>query len=320
MHDVLQFTKNNDEKRRDRMRDRWAIAIVPLLAGLVSVMAMPAAVAQQEGDEDACCQQGKTASVAPNAQSGKLKSQTVCPIMGGKINKEVFVDVAGYRIYACCPSCLAKIKADPAKAVATLKAKGEKPELRLVVCSKCGGIKGTAECCKPNAKKCPGCGLNKGSIGCCKDLKPPTGKQELTLCPKCGEIKGTAQCCKPNAKKCGVCGLNRGSIGCCKDLKPPAGQKDIVICAGCGEVKGSDKCCKPGAKKCPKCGLNKGAPGCCKDLKPAGQKDIVICPGCGEVKGSDKCCQPGAKKCSKCGLNKGAPGCCKIDRFTKDDG
>ena len=239
------------------MKNRWAVMGVMFLVGLVAVPAL----AQQE--ERASCQPGQTASDAPKAESGKLKPQTVCPIMGGKINKDVFVDVAGYRFYACCPPCLAKIKADPAKAVATLKVRGEKPELRLVVCSKCGEIMGTAKCCKPGARKCPGCGLNKGSIGCCKDLKPPAGKQELTLCPKCGEIKGTAKCCQPDAKKCPKCGLNKGAPGCCKDLKP-AGQKDIVICPGCGEVKGNDNCCKPDAKKCSKCGLNKGAPGCCK--------------------------------------------------------
>ncbi len=191
------------------MKNRWAIIGVMFWAGLVVVPAL----AQQE--ERASRQQGQTASDAPKAESGKLKPQTVCPIMGGKINKKVFVDVAGYRIYACCPPCLAKIKADPAKAVATLKAKGEKPELRLVVCPKCGEIKGTAKCCKPDAKKCPECGLNKGSIGCCKDLKP-AGQKDIVICPGCGEVKGSDKCCKPGAKQCSKCGLNKGAPGCCK--------------------------------------------------------------------------------------------------------
>lgn len=131
------------------MKNRWAVMGVMFLAGLVTVPAL----AQQK--ERASCQRGQIASDAPKAESGKLKPQTVCPIMGGKIDKKVFVDVAGYRFYACCPPCLAKIKADPAKAVATLKAKGEKPELHLVVCPKCGEIKGTAKCCKPGAGSVP---------------------------------------------------------------------------------------------------------------------------------------------------------------------
>ena len=32
------------------------------------------------------------------------------------------------------------------------------------VCPGCGEIKGSAKCCKPDAKKC-GCGMNKGSVG-----------------------------------------------------------------------------------------------------------------------------------------------------------
>ena len=123
------------------MKNRWTAMGVMFLAGLVVV---PALGQQTEGTS---CQQGQIASDTPKAESGQLKPQTVCPIMGGKIDKQVFVDVAGYRFYACCPSCLAKIKADPAQAVATLKVKGEKPELRLVVCPKCGEIKGTAKCC-----------------------------------------------------------------------------------------------------------------------------------------------------------------------------
>ena len=185
------------------MRNRWATAGVLFLAALVAAPA----VAQQEENKASCCQRGKNTAAAADAQGDKLKPQTVCPIMGGKIDKEVFVDVAGYRIYACCPSCLAKIKADPEKAVATLKAKGEKPELRLAVCPECGEIKGTAQCCKPDAKKCSNCGLNKGSIGCCKELKPLAGQKDIVLCAGCGDVKGSAKCCKPNATKLLVPGV-----------------------------------------------------------------------------------------------------------------
>ena len=160
---------------------------------------------------------GAVAAVAtPSVWAEDLKPQTTCPIMGGKIKKEVFVDAAGYRFYACCPGCLDKIKADPAKALAALKERGETAELHLAVCLKCGEIKGTANCCKAGVAKCPKCGLNKGSIGCCRDLKPPEGKQDITICPKCGEIKGNAECCKVDAQKCPKCGLTKGSPGCCK--------------------------------------------------------------------------------------------------------
>ena len=109
-------------------------------------------------------------TVAPSARADDLKPQTTCPIMGGKINPEVYVDVAGYRFYACCPACLPKIEADSAEALATLEERGEKPELHLAVCPKCGEIRGTADCCKAGVAKCPECGLNKSSIGCCKNV------------------------------------------------------------------------------------------------------------------------------------------------------
>lgn len=50
--------------------------------------------------------------------------QTTCPVMGGKINKELFVDANGVRIYVCCKGCIAKVKADPEKYIKQLQAEG----------------------------------------------------------------------------------------------------------------------------------------------------------------------------------------------------
>lgn len=159
------------------------------------------------------------------AAKAELKPQSTCPIMGEKINKSVFVDAAGYRIYACCSGCLEKIKADPEKAVATLESRGETPEVRLVVCPECGEIKGSKACRNPDAPKCEKCGLHKGSIGCCRDLKPQKGEKDVVLCPMCGEVKGSKACCRPDATKCSVCGMIKGSPGCCKLETPAKGKK-----------------------------------------------------------------------------------------------
>ena len=40
------------------------------------------------------------------------------------------------------------------------------------LCLKCGQVKGSDVCCKPDAVKCDKCGLAKGSPGCCKLPKP----------------------------------------------------------------------------------------------------------------------------------------------------
>jgi hypothetical protein len=54
--------------------------------------------------------------------------QTLCPIMGGKINKAQYVDVEGYRIYVCCKGCIKPIQAEPKKIIAKMKAAGVEPE------------------------------------------------------------------------------------------------------------------------------------------------------------------------------------------------
>ena len=91
------------------------------------------------------------ADEAAEEAAKKLKPQASCPIMGGKIDKKLFVDAGGYRFYVCCKGCLKPIEDDPAKALAALVAKGEKPEIHAAVCPNCGQIKGTKKCCKTDA-------------------------------------------------------------------------------------------------------------------------------------------------------------------------
>jgi len=47
--------------------------------------------------------------------------QTTCPVMdGNKINKNVFVEYKGKKVYFCCADCKAKFLAEPEKYVAKL--------------------------------------------------------------------------------------------------------------------------------------------------------------------------------------------------------
>ena len=41
------------------------------------------------------------------------KSQVSCPVQGGKINKELYADYKGQRVYFCCPACIPIFKKDP---------------------------------------------------------------------------------------------------------------------------------------------------------------------------------------------------------------
>jgi YHS domain-containing protein len=43
------------------------------------------------------------------------QTQTVCPVLGGNIDQNVYVDYQGKRIYFCCQGCDAEFKKDPEK-------------------------------------------------------------------------------------------------------------------------------------------------------------------------------------------------------------
>ena len=55
------------------------------------------------------------------------RPQETCPVMGGKVDKSLFVDAEGYRIYVCCEGCLKTVKGDPGKYIEKIKANGEIP-------------------------------------------------------------------------------------------------------------------------------------------------------------------------------------------------
>jgi YHS domain-containing protein len=46
--------------------------------------------------------------------------QTTCPIMDSPINKALFTEYKGKKVYFCCPGCEEKFKAEPEKYIAKL--------------------------------------------------------------------------------------------------------------------------------------------------------------------------------------------------------
>jgi YHS domain-containing protein len=52
------------------------------------------------------------------AEAAAQIEQTTCPVMdGNKIDKNVFVEYKGKKVYFCCPDCKAKFEANPEKYV-----------------------------------------------------------------------------------------------------------------------------------------------------------------------------------------------------------
>jgi Cu(I)/Ag(I) efflux system membrane fusion protein len=68
--------------------------------------------------------------VTPDAgrQASRMHPQTHCPVMGGEINKAMFVDYQGLRIYFCCPGCEEPFLKDAATYLEKMRAEGVEPE------------------------------------------------------------------------------------------------------------------------------------------------------------------------------------------------
>ncbi|MCX5632693.1 MAG: YHS domain-containing protein [Phycisphaerae bacterium] len=41
--------------------------------------------------------------------------QTICPVMGGPVNKDIFVEYQGKKVYFCCEQCKAEFNKEPEK-------------------------------------------------------------------------------------------------------------------------------------------------------------------------------------------------------------
>ena len=70
-----------------------------------------------------CCGAAKPmadqAAVAPASHA-----QATCPVMGEKIDKSVYSDYEGRRVYFCCGACKSKFAKDPGKYVKQMEAEG----------------------------------------------------------------------------------------------------------------------------------------------------------------------------------------------------
>lgn len=99
------------------------IKLAAVAGAVVLAAGMPAAWA--------CTACGARPEQKADAPVPVLEAQSVCPVMGGAINRELYVDHEGKRIYVCCPPCINRVRADPAAAIAKLTEKGQAPAQAL---------------------------------------------------------------------------------------------------------------------------------------------------------------------------------------------
>lgn len=56
------------------------------------------------------------------------KPQTICPVMGGPIDKGLYVDAKGKRIYLCCAACEDAVRVETDKYIKKIEDRGETVE------------------------------------------------------------------------------------------------------------------------------------------------------------------------------------------------
>ena len=62
-----------------------------------------------------CTKSAPTAPAAHDTNSTAAVEQTICPITGNPINKSVFVEYQGKKVYFCCEQCKANFQKNPEK-------------------------------------------------------------------------------------------------------------------------------------------------------------------------------------------------------------
>ncbi len=75
-----------------------------------------------------CCLWLAASPLAAQEQSPAGRAQTLCPVMGGQIDKNLYVDYQGQRIYFCCAACIPLFKKDPQAYLKKMKDAGVAPE------------------------------------------------------------------------------------------------------------------------------------------------------------------------------------------------
>ena len=67
-------------------------------------------------------QMGKDNAAAAN--NSKVVAQTKCPVEGESIDKNIYIDADGKRIYVCCKDCLDKVRKSPGRYISEMEEKG----------------------------------------------------------------------------------------------------------------------------------------------------------------------------------------------------
>jgi len=97
------------------------VGVLVLSSGCQKDKPMTGTQAVHTGSQAAAPAPVKHEATSPPAQPAtQLAEQTTCPVMGGPIDKNVFTEYQGKKVYFCCAGCVDKFKADPGKYISKL--------------------------------------------------------------------------------------------------------------------------------------------------------------------------------------------------------
>lgn len=100
-------------------KTRIQISIVVVLVGLLLVGF--AGCSKSEPDTPAPNTPAKApATPTTTVAAAPAIVQTICPVMGGAIDKAVYTEYQGKKVYFCCAACITKFQDAPEKYVAKL--------------------------------------------------------------------------------------------------------------------------------------------------------------------------------------------------------
>ena len=74
--------------------------------------------------------------VTPASPAGTVITQKTCPVLGNPVDKTVFTEYKGKKVYLCCASCVGKFEKEPEKYLPKLE----------TWCSKCGTWQAECAC------------------------------------------------------------------------------------------------------------------------------------------------------------------------------
>jgi YHS domain-containing protein len=85
-----------------------------LVTGL-AVICLLAVLGCQKKTEPAVPPAPATPVTEANTVISAAVEQTICPVMEGPVNKKIFTEYQGKKVYFCCPSCKADFEKNPEK-------------------------------------------------------------------------------------------------------------------------------------------------------------------------------------------------------------